>query len=81
MQYTHICSSEMKFEYNLICVYIIDIYVDKSIDKRQQGEIKKKILLAAFYQLTYQHDSKDFNICMQLYIYIPKFNSYPPAMI
>ena len=23
----------------------------------------KKLLLAAFYQLTYQYDSKDFNIC------------------
>ena len=55
---------------------------DKSMDKRQQGEVFlfnkktsyfylinfifyliKKLLLAAFYQLTYQHDSKDFNIC------------------
>ena len=52
----------------------IYIYIDKSIDKRQQGEVflkkHKKLLLAAFYQLTYQHDSKDFNICNYIYIYI-----------
>ena len=27
----------------------------------------KKLLLVAFYQLTYQHDSKDFNICNYKY--------------
>ena len=32
--------------------------------------IKKKLLLAAFYHLTYQHDSKDFNICNYNTIYI-----------
>ena len=31
---------------------------------------EKKNLLAAFYQLTYQHDSTDFNICNCKYNYI-----------
>ena len=25
--------------------------------------VNKKLFLVAFYHLTYQHDSKDFNIC------------------
>ena len=63
------------------------IFYDKSIDKRQQEvffcfffflpdccsfSTKKK--LAAFYQLTYQHDSKDFNICN--YIFLHFFSQY-----
>ena len=44
---------------------VLQINIHKSNDKRLQGELffLKKLLLAAFYHLTYQHDSKDFNIC------------------
>ena len=30
---------------------------------KEELKKKKKLLLAAFYHLTYKHDSKDFNIC------------------
>ena len=35
----------------------------KTSDIFVENFINKKLLLAAFYHLTYQHDSKDFNIC------------------
>ena len=35
----------------------------KTSDIFVKNLVNKKLLLAAFYHLTYQHDSKDFNIC------------------
>ena len=35
----------------------------KTSDIFVENLVNKKLLLAAFYHLTYQHDSKDFNIC------------------
>ena len=35
----------------------------KTSDIFVKNLFNKKLLLAAFHQLTYQHDSKDFNIC------------------
>ena len=35
----------------------------KTSDIFVENLINKQLLLAAFYQLTYQHDCKDFNIC------------------
>ena len=35
----------------------------KTSDIFIENLVNKKLLLAAFYHLTYQHDSKDFNIC------------------
>ena len=40
----------------------------------------KKLLLAAFYQLTYQHDSKDFNICNYLPVSGVLIKTVPPAV-
>ena len=35
----------------------------KTSDIFVENLVNKKLLLAAFYHLTYQHDSKDYNIC------------------
>ena len=35
----------------------------KTSDIFVENLVNEKLLLAAFYHLTYQHDSKDFNIC------------------
>ena len=45
----------------------------KTSDIFVENLVNKKLLLAAFYHLTYQHDSKDFNICNyepNLYLYM-----------
>ena len=41
----------------------------KTSDIFVENLVNKKLLLAAFYHLTYQHDFKDFNI-LQLSIYL-----------
>ena len=47
-----------------------------TLEETQEEEINTSyyifLFLAAFYQLTYQHDSKDFNICnyKTIYVYI-----------
>ena len=42
----------------------------KTFDIFVKNLVNKKILLTAFYQLTYQHDSKDFNICNYKHLYV-----------
>ena len=48
--------------------FLLNQIFDENIRRLLQGKSFSsknaiKLLLAAFYQLTYQHDSKDFNIC------------------
>ena len=42
----------------------------KTSDIFVENLVNKKLLLAAFYQLTFQHDSKGFNTCNYKPIYI-----------
>ena len=45
----------------------------KKSDIFVENLVNKKLLLAAFYHLTYQHHSKDFNICNYISINAPVY--------